>query len=273
MAYQLIALDMDGTLLDSNKEVLPSSLDAIRRAAETGKTVAISSGRCPAMVAKYKDELPGVRYAICCAGATIYDLEQDKILSETVLDPAFVDRSLEVAEGLGFFLLEVTSGSGVYMQPDEVAHVEECGVGAYAGLYRETCTMVEDAHALARERRDALSKLNFHFASVEARDRCREILEGDDAVITNAERSSMEFSAPGISKGSGLSRLAALLGIDIAETIAVGDAENDLSMLRQAGLGVAMGNALPCAVEAANVQVADNDHDGVAEVFDRFLLA
>ena len=53
----------------------------------------------------------------------------------------------------------------------------------------------------------------------------------------------------------------------------MGDAENDLAMLRSAGLGVAMGNALPCAVEAADVQVADNDHDGVAEAIERYLLA
>lgn len=273
MAYQLIALDMDGTLLDSKKRVLPSSLDAIRRASDAGKAVAISSGRCPAMVALYRDDLPGVRYAICCAGATIYDLEQDKTMFEQCLDPAFVDRALEVAEGLGFFLLEVTSGANVYMQPDEVEHVEEVGVGAYAGLYRKTCTMVDDAHALARELRGNLSKLNFHFASVEARDRCRELLEGDDVVITNAERSTMEFTARGIDKGQGVARLAQILGIDNDQTIAVGDAENDLSMLRSAGLGVAMGNALPEAVAAADVQVADNDHDGVAEAIRRYLLA
>ena len=159
------------------------------------------------------------------------------------------------------------------MQPDEVEHVEEVGVGAYAGLYRKTCTMVDDAHALARELRGNLSKLNFHFASVEARDRCRELLEGDDVVITNAERSTMEFTARGIDKGQGVARLAQILGIDNDQTIAVGDAENDLSMLRSAGLGVAMGNALPEAVAAADVQVADNDHDGVAEAIRRYLLA
>ena len=66
---------------------------------------------------------------------------------------------------------------------------------------------------------------------------------------------------------------AALLGVPESSTISVGDAENDLAMLRSAGLGVAMGNALPCAVEAADVQVADNDHDGVAEAIERYLLA
>ena len=273
MAYDIIALDMDGTLLDSEKRVLPSSVDAIGRAAAAGKTVAICSGRCPAMVTKYRDELPGVRYAICCAGAVIYDMERDRVVDEVDLDPTFIAHALDVAEEEGFFLLEVTSGTGIYMQADEMSQAARCGVGAYEQLYHETSTLVADAHALARDPAVPQSKLNFHFADVSARDRCRARLDGDDVVITSAERSSMEFSAPGVDKGVGLARLAALLGVDEAATIAVGDAENDLSMLRSAGLGVAMGNALPCAVEAADVQVADNDHGGVAETIERFLLA
>ena len=273
MAYEIIALDMDGTLLDSEKRVLPSSVAAIERAAAAGKTVAICSGRCPAMVTKYRDELPGVRYAICCAGPVIYDMEYERVVAETDLDPAFIAHALDVAEQEGPFLLEVTSGTGIFMQADEMARAALCGVGAYASLYHETATIVEDAHAFARRTDVPQSKLNFHFADVAARDRCRARLEGSGVVITNAERSSMEFSAPGVDKGTGLARLAELLGVDEAATIAVGDAENDLAMLRSAGLGVAMGNAIPAAVEAADVQVSDNDHDGVAEAIERYLLA
>lgn len=273
MAFEIIALDMDGTLLDSRKCVLPSSVAAIERAAAAGKTVAICSGRCPTMVTKYRDELPGVRYAICCAGAVIYDMEHDRVVDETDLDPAFISHALDVAEEEGFFLLEVTSGAGIYMQADEMSQAARCGVGVYEQLYHETSTVIADAHAFARRPDVPQSKLNFHFADVAARDRCRARLEGSGVVITNCERSSMEFSAPGIDKGVGLARLAALLGVPESSTISVGDAENDLAMLRSAGLGVAMGNALTCAVEAADVQVADNDHDGVAEAIERYLLA
>lgn len=272
MAFEIIALDMDGTLLDSRKRVLPSSVAAIERVAAAGKTVAICSGRCPAMVTKYRDELPGVRYAICCAGAVIYDMEHDRVVDETDLDPAFISHALDVAEEEGPFLLEVTSGTGIFMQADEMARAALCGVGAYASLYHETATIVEDARAFARRPDVPQSKLNFHFADVAARDRCRARLEGSGVVITNAERSSMEFSAPGIDKGVGLARLAALLGVLESSTISVGDAENDLSMLRSAGLGVAMGNANENARRAADVTVADNDHGGCAEAIRRFLL-
>ena len=112
-----------------------------------------------------------------------------------------------------------------------------------------------------------------HFADVAARDRTFERLADADVTITRCEVSSLEFTCPGVDKGTGLTALARQLGLGISQAIAVGDADNDLAMLRAAGLGVAMGNAIPAAVAAADVQVADNDHGGCAEAVRRYLLA
>lgn len=272
MAYELIALDMDGTLLDSSKHVLPSSAEAIREAAAAGKSVAIASGRCPKMVSMYKDVLPDVRYAICCAGAVVYDIAEGRVLAERDIDPSVVARAIHTADAEGAYILEVTAGEGVYMQLDEIKTAAECGVGVYEQLYRETSELVADAHVVALDPRAHISKLNLHFADVAARDRTRALLADADAVITDCEASSLELTCPGVDKGTGLAELARIAGLDCAQTIAVGDADNDLPMLRAAGLGVAMGNALPSAVAAADVQVADNDHGGVAEAIRRFLL-
>lgn len=273
MAFELIALDMDGTLLDSRKRVLPSSVEAISEAAAAGKHVAIASGRCPKMIAMYKEELPGVRYAICCSGAVVYDLDRARTLAERNIPADVVARALRTADEEGTFILEVTAGEGVYMEASEIAMSPQCGVGAYQQLYLETSELVEDAHAVALDPSSRISKLNFHFADVAARDRAHERLKDADVVVTDCEASSLEFTCAGVDKGTGLAELAGLIGIDLAQAIAVGDAKNDLPMLRAAGLGVAMGNALPAAVEAADVQVADNDHGGVAEAIRRYLLA
>lgn len=272
MAFELIALDMDGTLLDSRKQVLPSSVEAISEAAAAGKNVAIASGRCPKMVSMYKEQLPGVRYSICCAGAVVYDLELGRTLFERDIAADVVARALRTADEEGAYILEVTAGEGVYMEAAEIATAPECGVGAYQQLYMETSELVDDAHAVALDPATRISKLNFHFADVAARDRTHERLADADVVVTNCEASSLEFTCPGTDKGTGLAELTRILGIDLAQAIAVGDAENDLPMLRVAGLGVAMGNALPSAVAAAGVQVADNDHDGVAEAIRRYLI-
>ncbi len=273
MAYELIALDMDGTLLDSSKHVLPSSIKAIAEAASAGKNIAIASGRCPKMVAMYKDVLPDVRYAICCAGAVVYDIAEACVLAERDIDPDIVALAIHTADEEGAYVLEVTAGEGVYMQPDEIEMSAQCGVGVYQQLYLDTSELVDDAHAVALDPAARISKLNFHFADVAARDRTHERLAEADVVITDCEASSLEFTCPGVDKGTGLSELARIVGIDVAQAIAVGDADNDLPMLRAAGLGVAMGNALPSAVAAADVQVADNDHGGVAEAIRTYLLA
>ena len=273
MAYELIAFDMDGTLLDSGKRVLPSSIDAIAEAAAAGKKVAIATGRCPKMVAMYKDQLPDVRYAICCAGAVVYDFAEGRVLAERDIDHGVVARALRTADEEGPYILEVTAGEGVYMQLDEIQMSPACGVGAYQQLYLDTSELVEDAHAVALDPAARISKLNFHFAHVEDRDRAHTRLADADVVVTDCEASSLEFTCPGIDKGTGLAELTRIAGIDMAQTIAVGDADNDLPMLRAAGLGVAMGNALPEAVATADVQVADNDHGGVAEAIRRYLLA
>ena len=272
MAYELIALDMDGTLLDSDKHVLPSSIEAIAEAAATGKKVAIATGRCPKMVAMYKEELPGVRYAICCAGAVVYDISAGRVLAERDIDAAVVAQAIRTADEEGDYILEVTAGEGVYMQLDEIRMSPACGVGAYQQLYMDTSELVEDAHAVALNPAARISKLNFHFADVEARDRAHARLADVDVVVTDCERSSLEFTCPGVDKGTGLAELARIAGLGMGQTIAVGDADNDLPMLRAAGLGVAMGNALPEAVQTADVQVADNDHGGVAEAIQAYLL-
>ena len=272
MAYELIAFDMDGTLLDSRKEVLPSSVDAIARAAAAGKTVAISSGRCPKMISMYRQKLPGVRYAICCSGAIVYDLEQGRILTERAIPTDVVARSIRTADEEGTYILEVTAGEGIYMEKREIDMAPECGVAVYQQLYMDTSELVEDAHAVALDPVARVPKLNFHFADPAARDRTHARLADADVTIADCEISSLEFTCAGVDKGTGIAELAGILGIDVSQTIAVGDAMNDLAMLRAAGLGAAMGNAIPEAVAAADVQVADNDHGGCAEAIDRFLL-
>ena len=86
------------------------------------------------------------------------------------------------------------------------------------------------------------------------------------------EKHSIEVTHASVTKGTGLLALAAQLGISPEQTIAVGDADNDLPMLRAAGLAVAMGNANENARAASDVTVADNNHGGCAEAIHRFLL-
>ena len=269
--YRLIAFDMDGTLLDSEKRVLPSSTRAIGRAAAAGKTVAICSGRCPQMIELNQDAFGEVRYAICCNGAVLYDLQDHHVLSAAVMPHEVIASAVDALGGEDV-MVDVFQGWGFYCQTSHIESMQRYNMDVYQDMYRATAQQVDDIWPVLLDPGASYQKFIFHFTSPEARERVIGRLGELPAEIARSEVSSLEFSPKGITKATGLLALAKLLGIDPEATIAVGDADNDLDMLRAAGLGVAMGNANENARAAADVVVADNDHDGCAEAIERFLL-
>ena len=271
MNYQLIAFDMDGTLLSTKKEVLPSSREAIAEALHMGKVVAICTGRCPKMVELDRESIGDVRYAICCNGTILYDLVEHRVLSASPLSHDVIVRALDVL-GDDDAMIDAFSGRGFFCQGSHLDSMDRYHMGIYHSLYRATATLVPDIRTQLLDPSVTYQKFIFHCASPQLRQSVRDRVAGLPVELANSEVSSLEFSPAGVDKGSGLLALANLLGIPQAETIAVGDADNDLGMLRAAGLGVAMGNANESARAAADAVVADNDHGGCAEAIRRFLL-
>ena len=272
MTYQLIAFDMDGTLLDSNKRVLPSTTGAIRDALAAGKTVAICTGRCPKMVEIANDGFRDVRYAVCCNGTIVYDLAERRLLEERPLDHAIVARVHELLAGEDV-MVEAFSGRGVYFQRSFIDRVADYNMGPYRELYRATGTFVDDIATVLDDPSISIPKFIVHSRTPEARERLIERVADLPVELAKAEISSLEFTARGTDKGTGLLALADLLHVPHEQTIAVGDSYHDLPMIRAAGLGVAMGNSREAVLEAADVTVADNDADGCAEAIRRYLLA
>lgn len=272
MAYELIAFDMDGTLLDSRKRILPSSVKAIDEAISTGKHVAIASGRCPRMVFMYRDDLPRVGHAVCSAGAAIVDLHEQKVLQEVDIPHSALEKVIAASHDMDK-LIETTCGTEFYMPIEETKHAERYHVGVYQPLYQNIGYAVDDIEAFTLDPANRIPKLNIHYTCTEDRDRAIASLAGENVNVVLCEAASIEVTHKSVTKGTGLAMLARELGVAPEEVIAVGDADNDLPMLREAGLAVAMGNANANARALADVTVADNDHDGCAEAIHRFLLA
>lgn len=271
MTYDLIAFDMDGTLLDSRKRVLSSSIEAIGQAAHAGKDIALCSGRCPVMVALYADELPHVRYAICDSGAVLFDLSANRVLSETNIEHELIGRVVEACAGEDA-MPEAFSGRDFFCQSSQLGSMGHYQMGPYEGMYAATCTPVDSIRAVVLDPDTPFQKLGLHFTTTEARRRVRARLADLPLEVIDSETTSIELQAAGVDKAAGLLALAELLGIAPEATIAVGDADNDLAMVRSAGIGVAMGNANERVRAAANASVADNDHGGCAEAIHTYLL-
>lgn len=270
--YELIAFDMDGTLLNSRKEISPVTLEAMNRAVKAGKLIALSTGRCRPELTAYTRLVPGIRYLICTSGALVYDVYEKKELYKNPLEPELVKALLLLAqkEGAMMHLLDARS----IVQTDQFHHMDRYGMGIYKPMYERVVTAWEDLYETYCAEPFPVEKVNFYHTDLESRERTKERIKkaGLPVIMVNAENSSLELSAAGVDKGTGLVRLCAHLGLPLQKTIAVGDADNDITILKTAGLSAAMGNALPAIKALADVEVADCDHDGCAEVIDNYLL-
>ena len=268
---QLIAFDMDGTLLNSQKELTPGVLEGIRRACEAGKDVVMATGRAYAEVAQYRQTLPQVHYGILESGGVLYDFWEQRILDRrSIAQETILQILTEVRREKLFALL--MCGGKVYTEHREIPNLACYGLAHFTGLFSKTSESVEDIVQFLREGRAAVEKINLYHAEEAGRDRTRARLLHLPLERVDSEPISLELTALGVTKGDGLTRLAALLHIPIEQTIAVGDADNDLTMIRAAGLGLAMGNANDAVKAAAGAVVADCDHDGCREAIETYLL-
>ena len=264
MSYRLIALDLDGTLLNSRKEVPPEAVDAVRAVCAAGKTVVFDTGRAVSELDEQTAALPEVRYAVFASGAGLYDIKEKKAFGLRSLSAGLIRKILAAARAKDLMPQFVLPGADV-IQASHMENLEHYHMGVYRPMYEKAMTLVPDIYAFADTCREPFLKINLYHADPEERVRTRAQLESPDLALVYSEVSSLECSPKGVDKGSGLKNLCGLLGIPMAECIAVGDADNDIEMLRAAGLGVAMGNAADHVKTAADRVVSDLDHGGCAE--------
>jgi Cof subfamily protein (haloacid dehalogenase superfamily) len=266
----LIATDVDGTLLDHREQITSRTREAIHAAVAAGAQFVLATGRPPRWIPPVVEALGLAPMAVCANGAVIYDAAADRIISAHTLAPDLLTELAEVATrvipGVGLAVERVgrsafdesipqfASSPGyehAWHNPDntEVSLDDMLSVPAVKLLIRKAgATSAEMVAALAP-----------HVG-----------LEGDLTYSTN--NGLIEVVPLGISKATGVSEIAFPLAIMADDVVTFGDMPNDIPMLRWAGLGVAMGNAHPDAVAAADEVTTPNIDDGVARVLERWWL-
>jgi len=264
MSRRLIALDLDGTLLDSRKRVPAESAALIREVLAAGVAVAFDTGRGLPELREVQRLLPEVRYAVYASGAAVYDAREDRVFSLRDIPRELTDRVMALGEGRDL-MPQLVLRDRIVIQASHMADLGRYHMEIYRPLYEKAMTLVPDIYAFARSLREPVLKINLYHADPPERLRTRDALAGLALERTLAEVSSLELSAKGVHKGSGLLRLCGELGLSPADCVAVGDADNDIPMLSAAGLGVAMGNAPAHVRAAADRTVRDQDHGGCAD--------
>lgn len=270
--YDLIAFDMDGTLLNSQKQITKDTLDMISLAESKGKVVCLSTGRCMPELSGHIPHIPGLRYIIGDSGTFIRDLKTGKDIFSSPLSAEIASEILRrVRESGEDVMLHIHSERSI-AQKSHVAHMADYNMGIYQTMFERICFLPENSIDFFFSAPFAPNKVNLYCREAQQREKMHALLADLDIEFTYVEGCSMECTPVGTSKGKGLKYLCDYLSIPIERSIGVGDADNDLEMLSYAGLAVAMGNAKDNVKALADVIVADNDHDGCAEAIRRFLL-
>lgn len=268
--YKLIAFDMDGTLLNSEKKISPETLASIHHAFAVGKEVVLSTGRCLPELQEYLSLIPELRYIVCTSGALVYDMKEKQAIYSNALAEETVKQIIEISRMEDVMLHFLTTESIV--ERDKVSHMQNYEMGIYQPMFQKTTRKVDDIAAYFLSHPSPIEKINIYHTDPEARSRTMNRLKKYPLELIFAESSSLECSSIGATKGNGLQKLCDHLHISMAEVIAVGDADNDLDVLGRAGLSIAMENANPNVRRLCKVTVADNDHNGCKEAIDHYLL-
>ena len=269
--YRLIALDVDGTLLNSGLELTPGNRDAIRRAAEAGKVVALSTGRCLSEIRGVVADVPEIRYMVCENGSCVYDRKYDHTIHVAPIPPEEVRYILDILRGERVATQVFHENQSYFDQPDE-RFAEACGVGVYRETFRRTAVFDVKLFDDYGTRPFRIEKMNLYFEEADAQERVHALLAAKPLKLAPSFGYMLEVVSEHADKGHGLRELCAHLRIPVEASIAVGDSMNDVEILRAAGFSVAMGNACPEAKQAAHAVAPDCDHDGVAWVIENYLL-
>ncbi|MFD2629196.1 Cof-type HAD-IIB family hydrolase [Oceanobacillus kapialis] len=239
---KLIALDMDGTLLNSEHEVTPYTQEVIAKAMENGIHVVLSTGRWLNSCYPYAELLKLTSYLVTANGGEIWTVNKE-LVDQHLMDPAKMEKlwNLGVETGVNMWMI---STDGVYRQtPPEDFYAHDW--------------LKFGCESFDKDKLDIMVK---------------ELSYMDDLELTNSLPTNVEANPKGVSKASALKLVCEKLDLSMDNIMAVGDSLNDMKMIQEAGIGVAMGNAQDAIKQAADFVTDTNNQDGVAKAIQRFAL-
>ena len=272
MAIQLIALDIDGTLLNSKNELTGPTLDALQRAAGRGIHIVLGTGRMVSECRELLARLPMIRYAVTCSGTQVVDVRTGETLFRRSLTAQELRQLCAQVADLDVMLQIFDDRDGlIHNDAGVLAHAERFCSPELARAMQQCHGAEPDFAAYLRDFEGPTNKLHMFFANPADKAEAIRRLSGTPYYMSESHKLDLELMPPGVDKGVGLTELARRLGLTANQVMAIGDGGNDVAMLRCAGLAVAMGNGSAEAKAAAHRIAPDNDHDGAAAAISQML--
>lgn len=277
--FQLVALDLDGTLFDSQSRISNVNKTVIRKASQAGITFVISTGRpYTGLPLDTMTEL-GIRYAITTNGAAIYKIPEKECLLENCMPydqtADLVDELLTLPVHIDLFL---HGNAYTPLECQEAIKTMNSLPDSFKEYILSTRSLTPNITGLLRREQENVQKVTMNFpiddtGTILYRDEATSILaKYPDVYYLSGGFGNLEFTRKGVSKALGLTFLCDYLDIPLEQTLACGDSENDIDILQTAGLGIAMDNAPEHVKSAAAEITLSNDEHGVAAMIETWVL-
>lgn len=270
----IIALDLDGTLLDTQKCLSERNRAALCRAAELGIEIVPTTGRFYNAIPAVVRELPFLHYAITINGAQVQNIQTGDVLYRAEMRWQQAVELMEYLDTLPAFYDCYQENRGWMTAAMQSRVSEAVHDPLYLAMIRDLRAPVPELKAFLTERKLGVQKVQVYPGSGERRTALLRTLSNrfPHLIATSSIAENVEINAKDANKGRALLALAAHLGLNPEQTMSFGDGLNDLTMLRDAGVGVAMANGVAEAKAAAALVTVSNDEDGVAAVIERLIL-
>ena len=265
--YKIVAIDMDGTLLDDHKIISEENIKAIKEAKKKGVYVVLATGRPVEGLKHYLDELriPQMKdYVACFNGAMVCDNNKETIISETFLEGRDYKRLYSLAKKININLHAFTLNGCTSPKMSEYTKLEG-DLNNIPIIIKDVSEIDDDAPIIKMMLVDPYEKLEEGIKKIP-----QEFY--DDYMVVRSAPFFLEFLNKKCDKWEGIKNLADYLNVPYSDIICIGDAGNDLGMVKNAGLGIAMANSFKEVLDAAKFITKSNNDSGVAYAINKFVL-
>ncbi len=276
MSVKLILSDLDGTLLSTGQVAISNrNMKAFERAAADGVTIVPCTGRVYDMLPPQLLSADFVRYVVSSHGARLYDAKTGETLYDKLLTPEESYRVLKVFEGKKIYA-EVAANGTIYVERHLDEHLMDYPVPIHHYWYMrdKRYTMVDDIADYFLKNGIGIEKVNLYGIPEEL---CEEIYNGLAATgcirfTKTGAKPDLEFYHKDLDKMAAVDRLLEVLGVSMEDAFAIGDSMTDYDIVKNAAVGVAMGNAIDAVKEVAKHVTETNLNDGVGVAVETYVL-
>lgn len=279
LKYKMLVTDMDYTLLNKEKKISERNREAVKKAIEKGVHIIVATGRIYTSARIYA-RLLGVRAPIIASnGAIIREAvfnnpkDTENAIYKDTLNVGTIKKMIEISHKYGLSCHFFTEDT-IYAEKLVNVSLRYTEWNKYLGEEDKVKIIIADdmEKTLVQDKMEILKGVVVDNDSEKIQSFRNEIEETGIVSVTQSMNNNLEVMNKGVTKGSAVKILAQMYGIDREEIIAIGDNENDMSMIEYAGLGIAMGNAEESLKNVADYITGDYQEDGVAEAIEKFIL-